>query len=561
MNFYFSSTLKIEEYEGFHLLQDHIGTTYSAPWDDYNFVTTFKVFYCRGKSKEYLGSAKVLANGHNDTSEYFVTQGQPIFEAKIYEITDALNPSIIVSLATSIDYYQKLRKILEPKLVADYLEKMGDASYHYDDRDRFKKWPGFEESILRNSSISEAILKKGRQVADGRYVPDDAFKIGVDAHDGTFEPVEFAFSNKGDLGRSNINLLIGKNGVGKTFILRRLVELITGANENSMDWPYFHKLLVVAYSPFEDFYTKNSLLNALEKKYADRPRKNQHSSKSLARRRLHVNEYDYIGFKNEKDEFSLSWPKEHSAKSLIGILEYDHANHWWRDSNRFDILFDTLNLCLDFDAIALKTKEGELIEFQKSSPSESRGLKHLKEDIALEEGICFTKKGQVLPLSSGQIIYSYLLPCLVAEIEDESLVIIDEPELYLHPALEIGLINMLKNLLKETSSYAIVATHSAVMAREVEKSGITILKKSSGKTEANKPTFETFGESLELIIGEAFDDFITKKPYQDAIDSFIAKHEGESDAINAIASIVGDEALAYIASKIEGQTEIELKDA
>lgn len=561
MNFYFSSTLKIEEYEGFHLLQDHIGTNYRAPWNDYDFVTTFKVYHCHNGNKEYLGLAKVLANRHNDTSKYFVKQGIPVLKEKVYQITDALNSSIIVSLAESIDYYQKLRKILEPKQVADYLEKMGDASYHYADRDRFKEWPGFDESILRNSSVSEAILKKGHQVAVGRYVPDDEFKISVESHNGTYEPVEFAFSNKGKLGRSNINLLIGKNGVGKTFILRRLVELITGANENSKDWPYFHKLLVVAYSPFEDFYTKNSLLDALEKKYMDRTRKTQHSTKSLPRRRLHVNEYDYIGFKNEKDEFSLSWPKEHSAKSLLGILQYDHKNHWWRDLSRFDILFDTLNLCLDFDAIALKTKGGELIEFQKSPSTEFIGPKHLKEDFAFEEGIYFTKKGHILPLSSGQIIYSYLLPCLVAEIEDESLVIIDEPELYLHPALEIGLINMLKNLLKETSSYAIVATHSAVMAREVRKSEITILKKSNGRTEANKPTFETFGESLELIIGEAFDDYITKKPYQDTIDNIVSQYKNKQDAINEIAPMVGDEALAYIASKIEGNSDIELKDA
>ncbi len=561
MKFYFSSTLKIEEYEGFHFLQDHIGTNYRGPWDDYDFVTTFKIYHCRGGKKEDFGSAKILANGHKDTSKYFVKQGMSILKEKIYEITDALSPSIIVSLATSIDYYQKLRRTLEPKQVADYLEKLGDASYHYADLDRFKEWPGFSESLLRNSSVSEAILKKGHQVAAGRYVPEDAFKICVEAHDGTFEPVEFEFSNKGELGRSNINLLIGKNGVGKTFILRRLVELITGANEDSKDWPYFHKLLVVAYSPFEDFYTKNSLLDALEKKHADRARKNQNSNKSKRRRRLHVNEYDYIGFKNEIDKFSLTWPKEHSARSLVRILQYDRKNYWWRESNRFDILFDTLNLCLDFDSIALKTQNGELIGFQKSTDPESRDLKGLSEDIAYEEGIWFTKNNKVLPLSSGQIIYSYLIPCLVAEIEDESLVIIDEPELYLHPALEIGLINMLKNLLKETSSYAIVATHSAVMAREVKKSGITILRKANGRTEANKPTFETFGESLELIIGEAFDDYITKKPYQDTIDDALLKYDDITDAIKAISPIVGDEALAYVASKLEENPEVELKDA
>lgn len=560
MKFYFSSTLKIEEHEGFHFLQDHIGTNYRAPWDDYDFITTFQVYHCRNGKKDDFGSTKILANGYKDTSKYFIEQGTSTLNEKIHEITDALNPSIIVSLATSIDYYQKLRMTLAPKQVADYLEKLGDASYRYDELDKFKEWPGFSDSLLRNSSVSEAILKKGHQIAAGRYVPEHAFTICTEAQDGVFEPVEFEFSNKGELGRSNINLLIGKNGVGKTFILRRLVELITGANDDSKDWPYFHKLLVVAYSPFENFYTKNSLLDALEKKHADKLRKNQNSNKSKKRRRLHVNEYDYIGFKNETDEFSLTWPKEHSARSLVNILQYDLENYWWRESNRFNILFDTLNLCLEFDNIALKTKNGNIVEFHKSSVLKSMDIKRLNDDIAFEEGIWFTKNNQILPLSSGQIIYSYLIPCLVAEIEDESLVIIDEPELYLHPTLEIGLINMLKNLLKETSSYAIIATHSAVMAREVKKSGITILRKANGRTEANKPSFETFGESLELIIGEAFDDYTTKKPYQDAIDNAISKYSDMKDAIKAISPIVGDEALAYVASKLEENSEIELKD-
>lgn len=57
----------------------------------------------------------------------------------------------------------------------------------------------------------------------------------------------------------------------------------------------------------------------------------------------------------------------------------------------------------------------------------------------------------------------------MSEIEEESLLILDEPELYLHPELEVNLINMIKNILNETNSYSIIATHSSIIAREVEK--------------------------------------------------------------------------------------------
>jgi hypothetical protein len=35
------------------------------------------------------------------------------------------------------------------------------------------------------------------------------------------------------------------------------------------------------------------------------------------------------------------------------------------------------------------------------------------------------------------------------------------------------------------------------------------------------PTIETYGESLEEIIGEIFDDYSIKKPYQHEIDDIM----------------------------------------
>ena len=80
-----------------------------------------------------------------------------------------------------------------------------------------------------------------------------------------------------------------------------------------------------------------------------------------------------------------------------------------------------------------------------------------------KRGFEIIRDGKAIGLSSGQLIYSYMIPAIVSGMKDESLLILDEPELYLHPTLEMGLIKMLKSLLKDSSSYAIIATHSAVM--------------------------------------------------------------------------------------------------
>ena len=153
-----------------------------------------------------------------------------------------------------------------------------------------------------------------------------------------------------------------------------------------------------------------------------------------------------------------------------------------------------------------------------------------------------------------------MLPSIVAEIEDESLIILDEPELYLHPNLEIGLIHMLNYLLEETSSYAIIATHSAVIAREIEKDGISILTKKDNYSHATRPTFETFGSSLELIIGEAFDDFYLPKPYQENIKKFIKEDSSIDKFLKKYGKSVGDEALAYILSLNTSDSKLEIEE-
>ena len=153
-----------------------------------------------------------------------------------------------------------------------------------------------------------------------------------------------------------------------------------------------------------------------------------------------------------------------------------------------------------------------------------------------------------------------MLPSIVAEIEDESLIVLDEPELYLHPSLEIGLIHMLNYLLEETSSYAIIATHSAVIAREVEKKGISILTKKNNYSYSSRPTFETFGSSLELIMGEAFDDFNLTKPYQKNINKIIEEESSIKRTLEKHGNDLGDEALVYILSNNKDDVEVEFEE-
>lgn len=555
MNLYFSKTMKIDSFDGFHLLQDHMGTNHSSPWNDYDYIVKFKLYYVDELSKQNLGFLRLLIKEQKDTSKFLIEKGEEV-EKNIYKIENAISQEIAVSLPLDIDYYHKLNKLLTTNSIDQFLALICDASYFYSKISTYRSWDGFSGTLMREGSSSEAILRKGHQIATGRYSPEESFTINVELAPESYDPVQFFFDNTREISKTNINLLIGKNGVGKSFLLKELSEIITGVQKIDDKWPYFHKLIVVAYSPFEDFYTKDGLLDELDKKYSKR--KKIKKTKTPSRRRMNVNEYAYVGFRNESGKFSVDWPKKHSVEALVNILKFDKENNWWEEKGRFEILKETLSLSIDFDSIAVKLMGSD--EFFVIDSASYKTIEAIEISASKEDGLFFIKNDKALSLSSGQLIYSYMIPAIVSEIEDESLIILDEPELYLHPHLEVGLIDMMKHLLSATSSYSIIATHSAILTREVEKKAVKILRRKNGRTEISAPSFETYGESLETIVGEVFDDYTTVKPFQNDIMRYVSSEEDVDSIIKKIGFDIGDEALAYIASEISVDSDYLIED-
>ena len=179
---------------------------------------------------------------------------------------------------------------------------------------------------------------------------EQKFEITLTDMGDTFDDLCLKFDTSRIIGKSNINLLIGKNGVGKSHVLKRLSEIITGVIDSKDNPPYFHKLIMIAFSPFESFYTKNEIFNKISDRYSDVDDKDNRKSES--RKRLHVNEYSYIGFKNENGEHDLSHPIKQCINSIIKVIEYDRENSWWEENSRLKTLKDTLSLCIEFDSIS-----------------------------------------------------------------------------------------------------------------------------------------------------------------------------------------------------------------
>ncbi|HDI3254093.1 TPA: ATP-binding protein, partial [Vibrio cholerae] len=88
-------------------------------------------------------------------------------------------------------------------------------------------------------------------------------------------------------------------------------------------------------------------------------------------------------------------------------------------------------------------------------------------DIVNEDEFKYCSKHVFGNLSSGHAIVLLTLTKLIEEVEEKTLVIIDEPECHLHPPLLSAFTRALSSLLIERNGVAIVATHSPVIVQEV----------------------------------------------------------------------------------------------
>lgn len=129
--------------------------------------------------------------------------------------------------------------------------------------------------------------------------------------------------------------------------------------------------------------------------------------------------------------------------------------------------------------------------------------------------------------SSGEYHILHLFSSILKNIDKESIVIIDEPEISLHPNWQNKFLHILKPL---TESYSdnqyFIASHSHLMVSSLQKanSSIITLKKEDGEiTVKNLDKINTFGWSAEQILFDVFGmvtdrNFYLSKMLQEIID-------------------------------------------
>ena len=132
-------------------------------------------------------------------------------------------------------------------------------------------------------------------------------------------------------------------------------------------------------------------------------------------------------------------------------------------------------------------------------------------------------------LSSGHSVVLLTITRLIEQVEEKTLVLIDEPEGHLHPPLLSAFVRALSELLINRNGVAIIATHSPVVLQEVPLSCAWVLNRTGIAARADRPELETFGENVGILTREVFGLEVTNTGFHRLISE--AVQEGGLDQV------------------------------
>lgn len=162
-------------------------------------------------------------------------------------------------------------------------------------------------------------------------------------------------------------------------------------------------------------------------------------------------------------------------------------------------------------------KGGKVLEFilsdQTSTAADHEVIRHLQSlDLLTYPTIQIVKRGQDFDFSgssSGEQNILFTLLMLLANIQNRSLVLIDEPELSLHPNWQMQFFHLLRKVFKKLPDvHVIAATHSHFMISDLQGKDskiVSLIRNEKGVTQISYPAqLDTFGWSSEDVLYNIF---------------------------------------------------------
>ncbi|MER6424028.1 AAA family ATPase [Streptomyces sp. NPDC001137] len=473
-------------------------------WNDQGFVTMFHlVVHDEDGVRRDIGEVKIGQFGMTPRSSVPVPRD-----------FDHLDDTFF-ALGQDDSYYTNLGN-LRGDLREQVLSALRDMAFDARIFAQAKDEPVTQQSLLRFVKIA-AVEEQFRRIAQGGERVT-AFQVGYKSPTPSGsgrDPVVLTFAvTPESLPPTNIHVLIGRNSVGKSFLLNSLTRCI-GDNEASEEQvgriieygrggrATFTNLVSVTFSAFDDFPL-------------------------LSEDDIGIARYAYVGLKAPAPNGP---PRIKTPNRLLGdftesveaCLTGTRAKRW---------------------AYALRT-----LQYAGSGFITDEWLEDF---LATENADSRRRKARRLfaGLSSGHKVVLLTLTRLVEHVTERTLVVIDEPESHLHPPLLAAFIRALSDLLAERNGLAIVATHSPVVLQEVPASCVWKLNRYGNQLVAERPVIETFGENVGILTHEVFGLEVTDSGYHRYLKNVVRKNLSYEAVLDRFGGQLGGEAKAIVMALI-----------
>lgn len=389
------------------------------------------------------------------------------------------------SLGQTENYYETLNTLL-PEYRNWFLSALQDCARDLSLLDLHSKEEVLHKSLLRDIDMDRVRNRFHRLALGDAALTEFSFRYAFPIDPRAVDaPPQLEFRVKPySHPPSNIHVVIGRNGVGKSRFFDLLARTFLGLNTargsspgelssiTADDFPGdnshgFAGLITVSFSPFDKYGPLVTNSGSLDVRYA------------------------YVGLIRESAQSRESNEGENIGSAPLTIKAQPEL---------FKEFKEAVVACR---VGARRTRWAHALESLEADPLfKEADISTIVKDE--DEGWEDRAAKLFRNLSSGHSIVLLIITKLVELIEEKSLVLIDEPENHLHPPLLSALVRALSDLLTNRNGVAIIATHSPVVLQEIPKSCAWILSRSGLSSRADRPQQETFGENVGILTHQVF---------------------------------------------------------
>lgn len=483
-------------------------------WDDwFKYATLYSLIFVDETGERHkIGGVKI--------GQFNMSRGQR--RAQLDDEFDALDERFF-SLGQDDSYYENLNE-LGPDIRDRILQGLRDVARDLDLFDAALREDVTGVSLLRSVSKATVRGQFSRLARGGARLSPYHFRYEAPGTSRTrFPPIKLDFDVEPDSEPpTNIHVVIGRNGVGKTHLLtlmtRALAEegatrrevgrfVAVGEDEDEDENALFANLVSVTFSafdPFEPLPVRQNKATGMQ--------------------------YSYVGLKRTgtSKEGNPLPPKSPSALSR----EFVESVRVCRSGARAGRWRRALQM-LETDRLFKDAAVADLVDLETDEDD-------------LKSAAASTFKN----LSSGHKVVLLTITRLVEKTEERTLVLLDEPEAHLHPPLLSAFIRALSDLLVDRNGVAIIATHSPVVLQEVPRSCVWKIRRTGREAVVERPGIETFGENVGILTREVFGLEVAHSGFHKLLSDSVEAGGGYETVVERFDEQLGSEAKAIIRGMI-----------